>query len=525
MKRFNNRNIILYSFLLVILSGLLCIDRINFVIDDAFISLRYVYNIISGYGPVLNPGEHLEAISNPTWVWLLAGVSSLCNISDLLPLYYLSKIVGGILFIISGIVFYRFLASLLKNEAYAFFISLIYCLNPYIVAYSINGMENPLIYFLLITILYFNHKYLNDQKVIWVILSGLFLGILSISRPEGIIYIAAYFASIAIVIFYKIFSFKKSDILISLIISLSIFILFELWRWQYYEEFVPITVYSKNYFSIGAFKSNIKYYFLFLAYGVGIYAAYFILSNTFSFRKLSNVNKVIFIFTAVIFAAHMLFILYAGDDWMPGSRLLLLLIPCFAILLSLIIADSVSVIRNKNLFYTILCISIFTNLYIERENLRPVLTGFKFENILKGFDKDIEFASKLKEISNPGDRVLVNDLGTISFFNPQLNFVDTYGLSDKHIAKDLKGKHGNRNDPDYLLNLNCDYYVLVGATDIASVNKFLENVSNNVIDDSNYNLRSHSKYDLYWHKDFSKKYKPVVIHKCGIIFKNISVSK
>lgn len=40
--------------------------------DDAYIDLRVVHNILSGYGPVFNVGERVEAFTNPLWVGILS---------------------------------------------------------------------------------------------------------------------------------------------------------------------------------------------------------------------------------------------------------------------------------------------------------------------------------------------------------------------------------------------------------------------------------------------------------------------
>jgi arabinofuranosyltransferase len=42
------------------------------VSEDAFIDLRVVDNLLAGHGPVFNPGERVEAYTNPLWVALLA---------------------------------------------------------------------------------------------------------------------------------------------------------------------------------------------------------------------------------------------------------------------------------------------------------------------------------------------------------------------------------------------------------------------------------------------------------------------
>jgi arabinofuranosyltransferase len=45
--------------------------RFRWLSDDSFIDLRVVRNILSGHGPVFNPGERVEAYTNPLWVLAL----------------------------------------------------------------------------------------------------------------------------------------------------------------------------------------------------------------------------------------------------------------------------------------------------------------------------------------------------------------------------------------------------------------------------------------------------------------------
>ena len=45
-----------------------------FLCDDAFISFRYVRNLIEGHGLVFNPGERVEGYTNFLWVLELAAL-------------------------------------------------------------------------------------------------------------------------------------------------------------------------------------------------------------------------------------------------------------------------------------------------------------------------------------------------------------------------------------------------------------------------------------------------------------------
>jgi arabinofuranosyltransferase len=56
--------------------------RYRWVSDDAYIDFRVVHNILSGYGPVFNPGERVEAYTDPLWVVLLTFFSGLLRFID-----------------------------------------------------------------------------------------------------------------------------------------------------------------------------------------------------------------------------------------------------------------------------------------------------------------------------------------------------------------------------------------------------------------------------------------------------------
>jgi arabinofuranosyltransferase len=56
---------------------LFCGWMYRWVAEDAYIDFRIVHNILAGYGPVFNPGERLEAYTDPLWVAILAFFSGL----------------------------------------------------------------------------------------------------------------------------------------------------------------------------------------------------------------------------------------------------------------------------------------------------------------------------------------------------------------------------------------------------------------------------------------------------------------
>ena len=51
--------------------------RYDFVADDAFITARYVRNLLAGEGLVYNPGERVEGFTSPLWAASLALLGAL----------------------------------------------------------------------------------------------------------------------------------------------------------------------------------------------------------------------------------------------------------------------------------------------------------------------------------------------------------------------------------------------------------------------------------------------------------------
>ncbi len=60
----------------VVIAGLSCLVVLvvlmyAWVSEDAFITLRYVNNMLHGFGPVFNVGERVQGYTHPLWFLLL----------------------------------------------------------------------------------------------------------------------------------------------------------------------------------------------------------------------------------------------------------------------------------------------------------------------------------------------------------------------------------------------------------------------------------------------------------------------
>lgn len=512
---------LLFIVFIVVLTCLLCLDRINILIDDSFISLRCVNNTLNGHGSVFNPGEKIEVISNQTWVWVLSGISYLLNIRDLYLLFYMAKSVGLIFFIISTIILFRLLKSLTGNETFAFFTSLIYGLNPYIASYAMSGMENLFIYFLLITHIYFTYFFFKNYKLSKLILSSVFLGLLSISRPEGFIYIIIYYGSLILIILFRKQHIKIKQILPSFVVTIFIFFIFELWRFLFYGDIMPNSFYAKVFMNFRILLGNIKAATTFTVYGIGLFIPFFICSENFSYKKLDECNKDLLLIIALYIMIQFCVIMCTGSDWMPGLRFGLILVPIIILLLSITTFNTINTYKRKKLFYSILSLVIVANIFYGRIKLNSYteLNGYNSKNekiLVNCYFEDISY--KLKDVAPKGASVLVDDLGLVSFLNPDLYFKDVYGLTDKHIAKEIKGEHLIRSEPDYFINKDFDFILFKGVFTNYSIDEQGKDSLNNGI-----SLKP--SMDIVTHKDFRKKYEPIYINEWGILFKKRNIDK
>ncbi|WP_281915787.1 hypothetical protein [Caldimonas thermodepolymerans] len=151
--------------------------RTAWVSEDAFITFRVVDNLLSGLGPVWNPGERVQVYTHPLWFGLLtlpawAGVEP--YYASLALSYLLTLCTLALLVLTLGGVNLRsvlVLAMLLWSRAF--------------IDYSSSGLENPLTHALLaLYMAVFLNRQDSDAKALQ--LSGL-VAALFLCRPDAII--------------------------------------------------------------------------------------------------------------------------------------------------------------------------------------------------------------------------------------------------------------------------------------------------------------------------------------------------
>lgn len=432
-----------------------CLDFVNVEIDDVFITLRYGRNVLAGNGPVFNPGEAVEGYSNPTWLLLVTIVAAVTGLTGHLALFYLAKLLCVVFGALTLVVMYR-LAKLRGNQtAVIALLVFIVAASPFLNVYNISGMETSLVTFLLALSFLLYHQWHESGKRRYAVGFAVTLGILSISRPEAIMYPVAIYAGI---LFLRA---RRNDerlpfTYLTLALVAAIIAAFLAFRVSYYGELLPNTLFAKSDPSLSALKDGGRYVALFAAMALGSYALLALLK-----RSPLLVREHLPFYLVIV--AQLAFATYAGGDWMPAFRLALPVLP----ILLFLVFDQVDIggLLNQKLLTTvvILAVAIGCSWVLQRnyvKSYKPLTSGWHLE--FQPYNQDYyDVARRLGELASPNQTVLLGEAGVIPYLNDRLRFTDLYGLTDKHIAHDVAGKHFARIDNDYLLSHNFDYVVAV----------------------------------------------------------------
>ncbi|WP_169560629.1 glycosyltransferase family 39 protein [Nevskia ramosa] len=122
---------------------LLVVIRFAWMSDDAYISLRTVWNFTHGYGLTWNPVERVQAYTHPLWLFLLAGVHAISGEM------YLTVLVVSILCSALAVAFVLWRLATRLPQAIAF-VALLLC-SQAVLDYTTSGLENPLSFLLAAT--------------------------------------------------------------------------------------------------------------------------------------------------------------------------------------------------------------------------------------------------------------------------------------------------------------------------------------------------------------------------------------
>jgi hypothetical protein len=195
--------------------------------DDAFITFRYVENLVNGKGLVYNEGERIFGSSTPLYLLALVVVKFLFVST---PLPVLSVLFNMAPFAFSGLAVYLLLRTLTGHRFYAALCSAAFLVEPRFLAWSLGGMES----FLFSTLLLLAFWAATKRRPIWL---GLFIGLTCLTRPEGIL-----LAAVVIAAFFR----EKKFLLLTAAACVLVVLPWILFTFYYYGSPIPLSLIAKS---------------------------------------------------------------------------------------------------------------------------------------------------------------------------------------------------------------------------------------------------------------------------------------
>ena len=412
----------------------------NYMVDDAFISLRYVKNALKGNGLVYNIGERVEGFTSPLHI-LINFVQGAMG----LDLVLASKIAGviSLLLIVSAVAIW---SSSRKNP---------YKMNPperclviCLVAtsfpltfFAITGMETVL--FSLLTLLIFLDA--TRLKITFRFTFLIFLAFLC--RPEGITFLFGIISGVFFIrwlghdqgntTYERILFFDHKEILALVILALAVITFLGL-RWNYYGEILPNTFFAKAPWSVAAETfhwslKGIRSIIYFFSQSGGIIGIIIFMAAIFRKDRYFNV----LVMVAAVTLSLMLFQKYAGSDWMIGSRYFIPALPVWAIGLGICFVNLGILDACSSSFSRCIVVSIAV-LIIATMNIAE---ASQFLKNIRDYPNNVQSSIELKDVGNwiqnnlPREYQVRNwRIGAIGYYcdNP---IIDTWGLVDREIAR------------------------------------------------------------------------------------------
>jgi len=316
MSRFSLRSTGIAIWLLA--TGLLVLHAwtyMPFIADDSLISLRYADRLLHGLGLTWTDGPRVEGYSNLLWVLACALMGKLGF--DLIDGARILGLLGMSAAIAAVVYAYRPKSKNLSNILPPLAAGLVLALSGTIAVWTIGGLEQPFVAAFLawMLVLLYSVAEGNEVKFHTIWLSGLFGGLLCLTRPDSPLFIAA--ACIAILL---IRGLNKGTIRI-LVAFGTIPVLCVAgqlaFRLIYYREWVPNTAYVKIAFSLNYLIHGGYYLSTGFLFGLPLTVIVVIVLRL-GYQK--KISKNVLIYLVLPLIAWVGYVLIIGGDVFPARR-------------------------------------------------------------------------------------------------------------------------------------------------------------------------------------------------------------
>jgi len=459
---------------ILIVSGLVTfyVYQRAWISEDAFITLRYVSNLLNGFGLVFNPGEYVQGFTHPLWLLLLTFLG-LFFPDPIGIAVYTGLLLTFATFVLAGISLYRAGRNPLVSILLLSTLGVISVLSDPWVSFQTSGLENSLSQFLITAIISVRIAFQSNRSRRLIFLCGL----LCLCRPDFLWLVAPLAIDRLLQERHE-----PREMAWDIFALLPVFAWF-LFAGFYYGRFLPNTAYAK----IGIYptwwdsinqgfaylKDWIKYDTL--AAGTSV----FLLIIAIKSKRYPGSQSI-----ALGILAYAVWIIVIGGDFMRG-RFFLPVFSASSFLGTLHLNTQSSELKTRLHRYWGIGLGIISILFWIQQtspnpgndisdagivNERIYYPGYALEYIkknhkLKNPYLDLDFTEQLKDFARVCGPITIHNQnpGTLGYLaGPEVRIIDLLGLTDAFIAnlsneylidKNPRPGHPIKNIPlDYLIS-------------------------------------------------------------------------
>jgi arabinofuranosyltransferase len=454
---------------------ILC-GKLNFIQDDAYISLQYAKNFVQGNGLVFNAGEKVEGFTSFIWVIILA-----------IPFYFhispevFAKVLSITFGVLSLLPAYLITKNLIQkiwpascDTRFIYFTPVVLLvISGTFYYWAVSGMETTLYTFLCLAGIYF--YLIRNEKEIYLYLAVSFLTLAFLTRQEAALIICIILINLLRDNFkdgnYKTGKnlFPKKLIVSFLILAVPAVIFFA-FRYFYYGYFFPNTFYAKTGSSLVYMETGFNYTISF-ANRYLLYGSLLVLPLLlFRIEKLKNTLALLYEIIIIWF----IYVILVGGDVLAMHRFFIPILPLiyvvFTTFLFYIYKLTEAALKNNILRGIIFILIIFiVGVNIHLNNFRNAVdTSRKERNLI--FKMEL-IAKAIKHENGTGSKKLLiaaTTIGALKYFSG-CRVLDMLGLTDRFIAhnpspikfiSELKTGWKERNyNAQYVLSRKPDYII------------------------------------------------------------------
>ena len=471
----NNKRNVLFWLLVVVATiiGIIHASSLRFVTDDAFISFRYAKNLVKGLGLVYNMGERVEGFTNFLWTIIIA----LGMKFHLDPVPFSTTL--GIFFFVAALVLYcllswKFRAFGKERLLFLPLTTIALSLHHDMSVYATGGLETSMFTFL-VSAGFAAILLAKSERAL--VSAGMMFVLAMMTRPDGIVFLAASFVFVAI-------TQKKPlrSCIFLLAPSVVIFLPYWFWRYSYYGYFFPNSFYAKSidlpYYSQGfqyALLYFKTYYIFLLIIVLGIILLWRSKAKCVDVKSLSsflnryresNGSAHPLLLGLLLASAYTLFIIRIGGDFM-FSRFFIPITPILFFVMELLI-NAVTSQLPYLLLSLIICLTTFFRFDQFRESALVGYIADESQYYTEGHLQQSQVDGELLRKYFAGLPVKIGfwagQVQLVYYADPAVAIETTTGLTDATIAHQeitTRGRPGHEKNAlvSYLVERKINFYI------------------------------------------------------------------